>query len=213
MKNNSRIINFLRKLFRFLFVLITLKLTAGVCLNIICLFFPSFPIPAGGINFYGEAFLEAETSYQLFGSDLFSGQSEVVLRLKEIESEDLLYRIVRFFDFTIFNLLIYFLFKKASDLFTNLANTYKTSDNFSWDNYRIIKGIGFLLLGLWTYGVINGLLFSLVLVKNVVVQGLSASFHPALLELPGLISVLLIFVFAEVYRSGIVIQEEVELTI
>jgi len=213
MKNNYRIINFLRNLFRLLFVLITLKLAAGVCLNIICVFFPSFPISAGGIHFYAESFLKTDISYQLLGSDVFSGQSEVVLRMKEIDSDSFIYRIIRLVDFTIINVLTYFLLKKASSLFTNLAHTYKTSNNFSWDNYRILKRIGFLQLGLWSYGVINGLLFSGILMKDVLVQGVSANFHPALLELPGLISVLIIFVFAEVYRSGIVMQDEAEFTI
>ncbi|RXQ97578.1 DUF2975 domain-containing protein [Ancylomarina salipaludis] len=213
MKNNFRIINFLRKLFYFLFILITLKLAAGVCVNIVTLFFPSFPITAGDIHFYGEAYLKPEVSYKLLGGDFFTGQSDIALRMKGIESENLFYRIFRLIDFLIVNLLVYFSLKNVSRLFTDLSNNHQTDAFFSWDNYRIIKRIAFLLFGLWTYALINGLLFSFLFVNDVVVQGMNVSFHPSLGNIPGFVTVLIVLVFAEIYRSGIDLKEEAEYTI
>ena len=213
MKNNFRIINFLRKLFYFFFVIVAIKLSVGVCVKLVCVFFPSVPISGGEIHFYGEAYTQSDISYQLLGDVPFSGQSDVALRLRGVKSDDLLYRVVRLFDFAIVNLLALFLLLNAYRLFARFSNNYQIDTFFSWDGYRNIKRIAFLLLGLWIYAIINGLLFSFLFVKNVVVQGLDVSFHPDLVDVPGLLTVLVVFVFAEIYRSGILLKEDAKLTI
>jgi hypothetical protein len=109
--------------------------------------------------------------------------------------------------------ILFFLFKNAHELFDNLTNSFKIGNSFSQKSYKNIRQIGFSLLVLWAYKILNGILFSEFLLKDLVVQGAEIEFYPDLLEFSSLIVVLVIFAFAEVYRAGVGMQEESELTI
>jgi len=214
MKTNFRIINSLRKVFYVLYWLVVANLVIGTLLNIMGLIFPEFPIgEIGNIHLFSEANFRANTSYSLLVGDVFNDAADVSIRLRRIYSEVFIYKLISFVDATLVMTLLFFSLKNAHELFSNLTNSFKSGSNFSLESYKNIRTIGFFLLGLWIYKILNGIVFSWFLLKDVVVQGMELKFSPEPSELSGLIVVLVIFVFAEVYRSGIVMQEESELTI
>lgn len=214
MKNNNRIINFLRKLFYMLFLISGVNLAGGVIFNLMTLIFPNFPF--GGLNhmdLFSTANFQAETSYTLLGGDVFKGSSEVVLQLKELHSNEFVYLLFGFINNSVFLLIIYFLFKNAYNLFDNLTANFKSGGSFCQSSYRNIRHLGFWMLGLWLYSMFNGILFSVFLLNDVVVEGMKINLFPDLSEFGSLLVALIIFAFAEVYRAGVVMQEESELTI
>lgn len=214
MKNNFRIINFLRKLFYVLFIFAILNLVAGSLMNVMKLIFPDFSMgEIGNIHLFSEANFRADTTYSLLGGDTFNGVADISIRLRRLHSEGFIYRLISFADASFIMLFFFFLSKNAHQLFSNLTDSFKSGSNFSLESYKNIRTIGFLLLGLWIYEILNGIIFSWFLLKDTVIQGMKLKFSPELSEVSGLIVVLVIFVFAEVYRSGIVMQEESELTI
>ena len=214
MKNNFRIINFLRKLFYMLFLISGVNLAGGVIFNLMTLIFPNFPF--GGLNqmdLFSSANFQAETSYTLLGGEVFKGSSEIVLQLKELHSNEFVYLLFGFINNSVFLLIIYFLFKNAYNLFENLTANFKSGGSFCQSSYLNIRHLGFWMLGLWLYSMINGILFSVFLLNDVVVEGMKINFFPDLSEFGSLLVALIIFAFAEVYRAGVVMQEESELTI
>ncbi len=214
MKNNYRIINTLRKIFYGLYWLAVVNLVVGTFMNVMGLIFPDFPMgEIGDIHLFSEANFRADTSYSLLGGDVFNGAADVSIRLRRMHSAEFIYRLFSFVDVSFIMLSLFFIFKNAHELFGNLTDSLKSGNNFSLKNYKNIRMLGFWLLGLWSYKIINGIVFSWFLLKDAVIQGMELEFSPELKEFSGLIVVLIIFAFAEVYRSGVVIQEESELTI
>jgi len=189
-------------------------LVVGTLMNIMGLIFADFPMAdLSHFYFIEEAKFSADISYKLLGGGLFNGESEVFMRFTEIQSDEFSYRLFSFIDKTLVLAILYFLFKNAHKLFDNLCDSFKLASSFSQKSYRNIRQIGFCFLGLWLYKLLNGILFSEFLLKDLVVQGAEVKFYSDLYELSGLIIALIIFAFAEVYRAGVVMQEESELTI
>ncbi len=214
MKNNFRIINFLRQTFQFLYWMVVTNLVAGTLINIMGLIFPDFPFAdLSHFYFIEEAKFSANVSYELLGSGLFNGESEVFMRFAEIQSDEFVYRLLGFIDKTLVLTILFFLFKNAHELFDNLTDSFKLGSSFSQKSYKNIRRIGVCVMVLWIYKLLNGILFSEFLLKDLVVQGVEVEFYSDLYEVSGLIIALIIFAFAEVYRAGVVMQEESELTI
>lgn len=214
MKTNFRIIDSLRKVFYVLYWLAVANLVVGTLLNVMNLIFPDFYMgEIGDMHFFSEANFRADTTYTLLGSDTFNGAADISIRIRRLYSEAFIYRLFSFVDTTLVMTLLFFLLRNAHELFTNLTNSFKSGSNFSLESYKNIRAIGFFLLGLWIYKILNGIIFSWFLLKDTVIQSMKLKFSPELSELSGLIIVLVVFVFAEVYRSGVVMQEESELTI
>ena len=214
MKNNFRIINALRQIFYILYWVVVANLVVGTLLNVMMLIFPDFSMgEIGNIHLFSEANFRADTTYSLLGGDTFNGVTDISIRLRRLHSEGFIYRLISFVDASCIMLFFFFLFKNAHQLFSNLTNSFKTGINFSLENYKNIRTIGFSLLALWIYEILNGIVFSWFLLKDIVIEGMKLKFSPELKELSGLIVVLVVFVFAEIYRAGIEIKEESELTI
>lgn len=191
-----------------------LNLAVGLFFNLIGLIFPDFPYGEfGKIHFFNEATFQAETSYALLGGGLFDGSSEIILQLSEIYSNEFIYRLFSCVDSSLVLFIVFFLFKNSYKLFDNLTENFKSGTSFCEKSYRNIRHIGFWILSFWLLGVLNGILFSVFLLKDVVVQGTQLELYPDISALGGLLPVLVILAFAEVYRAGVVMQEESELTI
>lgn len=135
------------------------------------------------------------------------------MRFTEIQSDEFSYRLFGFIDKTLVMAILFFLFKNGHELFDNLSDSFKLGNSFSQKSYKNIRKIGFCFLGLWIYKLLNGILFSEFLLKDLIVQGVEIKFYLDIYEVSGLIIALIIFAFAEVYRAGVVMQEESELTI
>lgn len=214
MKNNFRVIKFLRKQFIFLYYLSIFNLILGAMLNVLGMIFPSFSIAElYDIRYYGGTHLYAPSSYQLLGSETFNGDAHIRIMLKGIVSSGFNYRLLSFFDNTILSLILAFLFKNAKGFFDNLVEALKTGGNFNHENYLCIKRIGYWFAGFVFYRFVNGILFSHFLLKDVSVLGQKLKLHPNYIEYPLVFFVLVIFAFAEIYRVAVHIKEEGELTI
>ena len=205
MKNNYRIINFLRQLFSSLYWMVVTYLVVGTFINIMGLIFADFPL-ANLSHFYfiEEVKFSVDISYKLFGGGLFNGESEAIMHFTEIQSGEFSYRLFSFIDKTLVMTILFFLFKNAHELFDNLTDSFKLGSSFSHKNYKNIRQIGFCFMCIWIYKLLNGILFSQFLLKDMTVQGVDVKFYLDIYEVSGLIIALIIFAFAEVYRAGVV---------
>ena len=214
MKNNFRVIKFLRKQFIFIYYLFIFNLIFGAILNVIGMIFPTYTIAElYNIRFDGGTHLCSPSSYELLGSGVFNGDARIRILLNGIESSGFNYRLLSFFDNTIFSLTLVFLFKNAKGLFDNLVEALKSGDNFNNENYLRIKRIGYWFAGFVLYRFVNGILFSHFLLKDVTILGQKLKLHPDYIEYPLVFFVLVIFAFAEIYRVAVHIKEESEFTI
>ncbi|WP_372644691.1 DUF2975 domain-containing protein [Ancylomarina sp.] len=214
MKNNNRIIKFLRKQFNFIYYLFIVNLIVGGILNVLGIIFPAFPLAElYNIRFEGGTHLYSPSSYQLLGSGVFIGDAHIRILLNGITSSGFNYRLLSFFDNTILSLTLVFLFKNAKVFFDNLIETLKSGENFNKENYLRIKRIGYWFAAFVIYRFVKGILFSHFLLKDVTVLGQKLKLHPDYIEWPFVFFVLVVFAFAEIYRVAVHIKEESELTI
>jgi len=210
MKTNYRIINFLRILFK---VFYKLSIISFVLLGIGHLIHLFVPINVPEIPFVGTAKLKIDTAYDLLLGGHFNDNIEIGLELGRIQSNDLLYRIIALLNLTTSSLISIFLFKNAWQIFEELHNRKENGSYFSINIYSRIKNVGFLMLVYPIYFFMNGAIISWLLLDNVSFMGQEVHFHPDYTLLTKIISVLVIFVFAEIYRAGIEIKEESAYTI
>lgn len=182
--------------------------------NLMGMIFPNFPLAElYQIKFNGGAFLYSPSSYQLLGLDPFSGDAQIKIILKEVISTGLSYRMLSLVDYSIFGLILMFLFRNAKIFFDNLMKELKSGDNFNNENYLRIKRIGYWFAVFVIYRLVKGIFISHFLLKDVTILGEKLKLHPEYIEWSLVIFVLVIFAFAEIYKVAVSLKKESELTI
>jgi len=176
----------------------------------ICLF---VPIHVPGIRFFGIARLNVDTTYDLLLGGHFKENVQIGLDLGRIQSNGLLYRIISLLNLAISGSISIFLFKNAWKIFEELRNLKENASYFSIKIYSRIKNVGFAMLAFLIYSFMNGAVISWLLLENVSFMGQEVHFHPDYTLIREIVTVLVIFVFAEIYRAGIDMKEEAEYTI
>ncbi|WP_154198657.1 DUF2975 domain-containing protein [Ancylomarina sp. 16SWW S1-10-2] len=107
----------------------------------------------------------------------------------------------------------FFVFRYAYQIFDDLQKRDKDSNYFSIEIYQRLRKIGFLLLASRLYLFINGAIISWFVLDNFSIMDHDVNFQPDYIYLLSIVKVLVIFVFAEIYRTGIKMKEESEFTI
>lgn len=165
------------------------------------------------IGFHIRSTIEVPSTYSFWGGDQFDGVNKVVLNPESFVSSDYGYRIFSYFDFLVTMGVVLLVLKKFKDLFTSLDEKKRNENYFIEDNYYRIRMIGFLTLLMAVYQFIKSLCFSLFFLEKLDVMGKAVSFWPEFERLDGVFSGLIILVIAEVYKAGLDLKKETELTI
>ncbi len=165
------------------------------------------------IPFLGMGTLKGDVAYNLLKGGSFNGNLDLSVSLSTLESSTLFYRFVALFNSIVPGTLLLFIYKHSSDIFKDLSDSHKSRTYFSVDNYFRIKNVGFLLLSYSGYYFISGAIVSWFVLNDVSFMGNELIFNPDYLLLAKIVTVLVVFVFAEIYRAGIEMKEETDLTI
>ena len=210
MKNNFRIVNILRIVFR-LFYLLAYFAFAIMALGVIVNLFKSDNIIS--IPFSGTASFDIPTTYDLFSGDSISKDITYSLNLGRVESSGLFFQLLNFLNVVIRGGILIFLFKYAYYIFDELNERGKSGNYFSLKIYKWIRKVGFLMFAYPLCFLINGFVVSQYVVDKISLMGQEVHFQTDYNLLSQIISVLVVFVFAEIYRAGIEMKEESEYTI
>ena len=171
------------------------------------------PENTASIPFFGTTVLNIDTAYDLVSGDSVSKEVGFTLSLDQIESSGMFYRLIAFFNIAISGVIIIFMFRYAYYIFEELHERGKNGSCFSIKIYHWIRRVGFLMLAKSLYFLINGSVISWYFLDKVFLMGQEVHFQPDYTLLTKIVSVLVIFVFAEIYRGGIEMKEESEFTI
>lgn len=210
MKNNTRIISFLKLFFQLAYKLSIFGFVLGTIVTTISLFSGEDFV---GIPFKGDILLNLNASYSLFlegsmNQEISLGVSHIV-----VESGSVFFQIYNILDLLIRGLILIFLFYNAYKVFDEFQKRMKSGSYFAIGIYHRIKRIGFLMLAYPIYFFINSVVFSCYFVSDLNLMGQAYDIKPDYSLLTEIISVLVVFVFAEIYRAGIEMKEESEYTI
>jgi len=171
------------------------------------------PENTASIPFSGTAVLNIDTAYDLFSGDHISETVDYRLSLGHIESSGVFYRFISFFNIVISGVILIFMFRYAYYIFDELHKRGKTGNYFSLNIYKWIRKVGFLMLAYPIYFLLNGSVISWCFLDKISLMGHEVHFQPDYTLLTKIVSVLVVFVFAEIYRAGIEMKEESEYTI
>nr|WP_320118199.1 DUF2975 domain-containing protein [uncultured Marinifilum sp.] len=165
------------------------------------------------INFNLSTHLDLPISYTIWNDGEFSNTASLNVNQLSLSVNSIWYRIFG----NINSLLTYgcmaLVFKLLSDIFKSLSRSVKQVQFFEIDNYYKIKRIGFISLGYHIYGLIKSLCVAWLFIDELSIDGQTVSYSPEFSDISHLFPILIIFVIAEVYKAGIQLKEESELTI
>lgn len=205
MKNNYRIINLLRRLFK-------VFLWASIVNVLIVIGF----ITVGFFTTVKEndSSVVVEKSQNILNEKLLvEAVSKAGWIYKYSSDADSTFQISHPFGALFFSILVLLVFYYSHRFFVELQKGFKTRCLFFDANYLRIKKIGFLLLSMLFYSWFKVIVNYVIDLKNSVGKMNSFHFEFDTSDLTPIVIVLLIFVFAEVYRAGIEMKEESEYTI
>jgi|GEM_PF-3320486 len=165
------------------------------------------------LRFSLTAYVDAATTYSLTSGGQFSGVTSLSVDLKEFISSDIKYRVFAYFDLIITYGLGLLMLKKLTDIFQSLSESVKTSQFFAIENYGRIRHIAFLSIAIHAYSMIKSIYFSWFVLEDFSIMEKKVSYYADFSDLYSVLTILIIFVIAEVYKAGIQLKEESELTI
>ncbi len=204
-------IYFLRYLFSFAYFLI---LVCAVGMGIAYLLNLIFGIGSFHPSwFYGVGETTTNLTYSLGGETVKIAKASVDVAIKNLSSESVNIRILGFVNFSILVLFAIFNFKYLSDLFYNLSEVNSWGGYFTRENYLFIRKIAYLTLGASLYSFIVNSIFSWVLIKDLIAFGEPFRVSPSAAELTSIITVLVLFGAAKIFKAAIKMKEESEYTI
>jgi len=206
MKNSYRIINLLRRLFKvFLWAsIVNVLIVIGF---ITADFFTT-------VKENNSSVVVIENSQNILNEKLLvEAVSKAGWIYKYSSDADSTFQISHPFDALFFSVLVLLMFYYSHRFFIELQKGFKTGCLFFEANYLRIKKIGFLLLTMLFYSWIKVIFNYVINSKSSIGKLNSFHFEFDSSDLTPIVMVLLIFVFAEIYRAGIEMKEESEYTI
>ncbi|MGZ2371079.1 hypothetical protein ACXR6G_14980 [Ancylomarina sp. YFZ004] len=204
-------IYFLRYLFSFAyFMLIVIAVGMGVAylLNIffgIGNFHPSW--------FFGVGEATTNLTYSIGGDAVEIANASVDVGIRNLSSESIYMKIFGFVNFSILVMLAIFNFKYLSSLFYNFSEVDSWGGYFTRENYFFIRRIAYLTLGVTLYTFLTDSLFSWVLIKDLTAFGEPFQVNPSVSGFSSLVTVLVLFGAARIFKAAIEMKEEAEHTI
>jgi len=212
MKKNNSLLDFISTLFTIGYYIGIFVLGGILLTSIVKIAFGMEGYPMK-MDFLLDSFIELPASYKYYDGDQFSGSIQVGVSLHEFITHDLKYKLFGLFDQIItFGIGILHL-KLIKDIFYSLSISKKKEEFFDIINYKRIRYIGFLLIGYIFYELTVSICFSVVFLEDFTLMDKTVNYMPEFSELGGLITAAVILIIAEVYKAGIELKEESELTV
>lgn len=166
-----------------------------------------------GISFDLIAYVDVATTYSFTSGGQFADVASLSVSLDKFLSSDIKYRIFGYFDNIIMYGLLLLMLKKLVDIFTSLSESVKTAQFFAIENYDRIRNIVLLSIAFHVYSMLKSIGVSWFLLEEFSIMSKSVSYYADFGHLYSVFNILIIFVIAEVYKAGIQLKEESELTI
>ena len=163
--------------------------------------------------FSGIGISSTEVSYALVNNVAETVTASVDVKIGHLSSENIYMKIFGFINLSVMSFFSIFTLKLLSGLFYNLSEVNSWGGYFTKENYSIIRKIAFLTLGTTLYAFLINAIFSWILIKDLTVFGESFQLHPDVSGLTSLVTVLVLFGAAKIFKAAIKMKEEAELTI
>jgi hypothetical protein len=160
-----------------------------------------------------SSLLELPINYTLNGDTAFKGVGMVEIMPETFVSNNIGYRFLAFLNNIAMFLCAFLVTKQFKDIFHTLSVSQSMREFFVDVNYMRIRKIAFITLAYILYKFLVAVVFSYFLVEDIYVMGKLIHLHPDYFNLLGILSFLITLVIAEVYKAGIKLKEESELTI
>ncbi|PXY00750.1 hypothetical protein DF185_12645 [Marinifilum breve] len=211
MKRNNKIVNQLSSLFHLLHIVAIIGLIVVIFMGGINMFktdeFADFRI---GLT---SEMVNLPTEFTLSSGDSFKGECEYVMIPEFFKISNWKYKLFGELDKVLIMIFTVYLFSLLREIFTSLALSKTEGSYFLLDTYHRIKKIGYLLLAFSVYSFFKSGLFSYLILDKLIVEGKVINVSADFSIFSQVLMVLIIFVIAEVYKAGIQLKEDSELTI
>ena len=204
-------IYFLRYLFSFNYFLVIVCAVGMGIAYLLNIFFGIGAFNPSWFDGVGEA--TTKLTYSIGGDAVEIAVKSVDVSIKNLSSDSIYMKIFGFVNFSIFILFAIFNLKYLSDLFYNLSEVSSWGGYFTKENHSFIRRIAFLTLGATLYAFLVNSIFTWVLIKDLTVFGESFQLSPSVSGLTSLITVLVLFGAARIFKAAIKMKEESEYTI
>jgi len=152
-------------------------------------------------------------TYAMGGNEVETAMASVDVKISHISSDNIYLKILGFVNLSIMALFSVFTLKYLSSLFYNFSEVDTWGGYFTRENYSVIRRIAFLTLGATSYALLVNSIFSWVLIKDLTVFGESFQLNPDVSGLTSLVTVLVLFGAARIFKAAIEMKEEAGLTI
>ncbi|WP_321299868.1 DUF2975 domain-containing protein [Marinifilum fragile] len=193
-------------LYNFSLVVFVATIVGAIIIPIVDLHSISFDIDLHGL-------VEIPSTISLQNGEVIDGNTLVKINQASVALKSVVFKVLNILNALIFIGCTVWILKMLSEIFDSLSLSVKEIQYFDIANYYKIKKIGFIALGFHIYSLCISICVAWFFIDKFTIAGETVSYYPDLTSLAGIFRVLLIFVIAEVYKAGIQLKEETELTI
>lgn len=165
------------------------------------------------LNYSLSTHIKLPVSYEIWNDGEFSNNASLNVNEISLSVNSIWYRVLDIISSLITYGCVAWVFKLLSEIFKSLSQSIKEAQFFDLENYTKIKRIGFISFGFHVYGFVESICIAWLFIDELSIGGKAVSYGPDLSDLSHLFPILIIFVVAEVYKAGIKLKEESELTI
>ncbi|WP_054716991.1 DUF2975 domain-containing protein [Marinifilum fragile] len=212
MKKNNRLLKHLYSTFYLFYILSVLGLAGTIVSAILTLTIGLDNTAQLDFKVMSSS-VELPLKYTLIENSSFNGVESIEIMPKSFKSVGIEFKLLAFFNQFVMFLCAFLATKQLKDIFHTFSERKKMKDYFEEANYIRIRKIAFITLGYILYEFFVATVFAYFLIEDIHVMNQLIHIHPDYFMLIEIISVLIILVIAEVYKAGIKLKEESELTI
>ncbi|BAX79653.1 hypothetical protein ALGA_1268 [Labilibaculum antarcticum] len=160
-----------------------------------------------------SSFVELPTSFTMLDGSKFDGVGEFYILPRVLEINNLFYWILSWLDqFVLFGVVV-FITRQLKEVFGSISLASKSNLFFVRENYIRIKRVGLISIIFCIYVFIESTIYSYLFLKDLHVMDIAIHVNPDFSVLFGIFPALIILAIAQVYKAGIDMKEESELTI
>ncbi|MBL4561049.1 MAG: DUF2975 domain-containing protein [Labilibaculum sp.] len=212
MKSNKRVLKHLASSF-YLFYIVSLL---GLVSVVFSFFMDLFYDWDGAVEMRFKvisSFVELPTNFTMPDGSKFDGVGEFYILPRVLEINNLSYWILSWLDqFVLFGVAV-FLTKQLKEVFGSISLASESNLFFVRKNYTRIKRVSLISIIFCIYVFIESTIYSYLFLEDLHVMDIAIHVHPDFSVLFGIFPALIILAIAQVYKAGIDMKEESDLTI
>ncbi|MDM8159070.1 DUF2975 domain-containing protein [Labilibaculum sp. K2S] len=209
MKDSNRIIGFLYGLFNVVFFFSILIGVVGAISGVVFLIIGDDI----GLSLPFYSTVELPYSFSFLWGEHMEGIREFIVRPESIISSNIWFRIVAVLNKLILMGFFILSVKQLKDIFNTLKEENREKGYFCKENYIRIRKLAFLILAYSVYTFVIFFGFSMFLIEDFKLAGNLLRLIPDGIILTGVFKAMILFVVAEVYKVGLEMKNDAELTI